>query len=131
MLQEMMNECCGKEGQPEIGKMKEFMEHHDQGAKLDTIGWSIFFIWIGVAWLADVGLGVGLLGIAAIILGVQLARYIEKLKVEMFWIVAGLAFGIGGLWEFFIIQTPVAPLVLILIGIGLLAWQFAPRKKHS
>jgi hypothetical protein len=37
--------------------------------RLDAFGWGLFFIWIGVAFLADVGWGVGFLGIGVIILG--------------------------------------------------------------
>jgi len=131
MLHEMMKECCGTAGQPEIGKMKEFIEHHDRGARLDTIGWSLFFIWVGIAWVADVGIGIGLLGVAAITLAMQLLRRLQGLKVEVFWVVVGAAFGIGGLWEFFHVTTPLAPLALIVAGIALLAWQFWPRREDS
>ena len=131
MLQEMMKECCGKGGEPEIGKMKKFMAHHDRGAKLDTVGWSLFLIWVGIAWLADVGTGIGLLGVAAITLAMQLVRKLQGIRVEVFWVVVGAAFGIGGVWEFFDVQTPLAPLVLIVAGIVLLAWRFSPRRAGS
>ena len=131
MLHEMMKECCGNGGEPEIGKMKAFMEHHDRGSKLDTVGWSLFFIWVGVAWVAELGTGIGLLGVAAITLGIQVARRIQGLRMEGFWVIVGAAFGIGGLWEIFDVQTPLAPLVLIIVGIALLAWQFSPRRKSS
>jgi hypothetical protein len=42
--------------------------------KLDEIGWGLFFIWIGIAFLADVGWGVGLIGVGTIILGGLVAR---------------------------------------------------------
>jgi len=128
MLHEMMRECCGRSGEPEIGKMKEFMERHDRSSRLDTFGWSLFLIWVGIAWLADVGIGIGLLGVAAITLAMQLVRKLRGLRVEVFWVVVGLAFGIGGLWQFFDVQIPLAPLVLIIVGIALLAWQFSPRR---
>ncbi len=131
MFQEMMKECCGKSGEPEFGKMKEFMRGHDHGARLDAVGWALFFIWIGVAWIAEVGIGIALLGVAAITLAMQLLRKRRGLKVEIFWVVAGVALGIGGLWEFFDIQMPLAPLVLIIAGIALLVWQFAPWRKES
>lgn len=28
MMQEMMQQCCGAEGKPDFGKMKQFMEHY-------------------------------------------------------------------------------------------------------
>jgi hypothetical protein len=42
--------------------------------RLDALGWGLFFIWIGVAFLADVGWGVGLVGVGLIILGTLVAR---------------------------------------------------------
>ena len=37
--------------------------------KLDAIGCALFFIWMGIAILANVGWGIGLIGIGLIILG--------------------------------------------------------------
>jgi len=42
--------------------------------KIDTIGWGVFFIWIGIAILADLGWGIGLIGVGLIILGGFAAR---------------------------------------------------------
>ena len=42
--------------------------------KLDSIGWGLFFIWIGIAVLANVGWGIGLIGTGVIILGKLAAR---------------------------------------------------------
>ena len=42
--------------------------------KLHAAGWGLFFIWTGVAVLADVGCGVGLIGVGLIILGGMAAR---------------------------------------------------------
>lgn len=42
--------------------------------KIDAVGWGLFFIWMGIAVLADVGWGVGLIGAGLIILGALAAR---------------------------------------------------------
>jgi len=42
--------------------------------RIDAIGWGVFFIWIGVALLADLGWGAGFIGIGVIILGGFAAR---------------------------------------------------------
>ena len=42
--------------------------------RLDALGWGLFFIWVGVAFMADVGWGVGFLGVGLIILGILGAR---------------------------------------------------------
>jgi hypothetical protein len=46
----------------------------DLERKLDAAGWGVFFVWMGIALLADVGWGVGLLGVGIIARGGQLAR---------------------------------------------------------
>lgn len=131
MLHRMMKQCCSASGQPDIGKMKEYMEHHDRAARQDMIGWSLFIIWVGIAWMAEVGLGFGLLGVAVIICAMQVVRMLQGLRLEFFWLMVGAGFGIGGVWELFEVKTPFAPLVLIVAGIALLAWQFAPRTEDS
>ncbi len=40
-----------------------------QHRKLDSIGCALFFIWIGIAILANVGWGIGLIGFGVIIIG--------------------------------------------------------------
>ena len=100
--------------------MVKFMDHHNKSSKLDAVGWSLFFIWVGVAWIANLGFGIGLIGVAMITLGMQLVRKLAGLPLEIFWIVVGIGFGIGGLWNYFEIQTPLAPIVLIIAGLVLL-----------
>ena len=41
---------------------------------LDTAGCGIFFIWIGVAILANLGWGIGLIGVGLLILGLLAVR---------------------------------------------------------
>ena len=42
--------------------------------KLDAVGCALFFIWIGIAILANVGWGVGLIGFGVIIIGLLLVK---------------------------------------------------------
>lgn len=46
----------------------------DLDRKLDAVGWGLFFVWIGVALLLEVGWGIGLLGVGIITLGGQAGR---------------------------------------------------------
>ena len=57
--------------------------------KLDRIAWGLFFLWIGIAFLANLGWGMGLLGIGIIILGGQIAREVHGLRI-------GNVLGLGG-----------------------------------
>jgi len=131
MMRDMRKWCCGPDGAPDIDKMTEFMERHDRTSKYDAAGWALFFIWVGIAWLADVGLAVGLLGVAAITLGMQAIRKASGVPVEGFWIFVGIGFALAGLWQWLDIQLPLAPLVLIGIGIGLLFWRVLPKNSRE
>ncbi len=88
--------------------------------KLDTAGWALFFIWVGIALLTDVGWGVGLLGVGVITLGEQAARRYFKLRLEGFWIVVGVLFVVGGVWQLFEVQLSLVPILLIVAGAALL-----------
>lgn len=130
MMRDMMRWCCGPDGQPDFDKMTHFMERHDRSGKFEAMGWALFFIWIGIAWLADVGLGVGLLGVAAITLGMQGVRRIYDVPVEGFWVLVGLGFAVAGFWQWFNVQLPLAPLVFIAVGVALLFWKVWPKPTH-
>lgn len=107
------------------------MNHHEHGEepkttgkshlarKLDAAAWGLFFVWVGIAFLADLGLGVGLLGVGIITLAGQAARKGCDLKLEGFWVVVGLLFLLGGLWNLFQAEVALVPILLIVVG---LAW---------
>jgi hypothetical protein len=124
MMKQMMHYCCGPDGKPDFDKMTAFMEQHDRSNIFDVIGWAFFFIWVGLAWLLGVGLGWGLIGVGFLTLGVQLMRYWFNVAIESFWIVVGFAFVVAGFWELWSIAVPLAPVVMIGVGIGLLVWYF-------
>ena len=84
--------------------------------QLDATGWGLFFIWVGVSLLMDLSWGVGLLGVAAIVLLGQAARRSFGLRLELFWVVVGGLFFFGGIWELNGIDVDLLPIVLILVG---------------
>lgn len=129
-MSDMRSWCCGPDGRPDFEKMKVFMDRHDRRSRFDTAGWALFFIWVGIAWLADVGMGVALLGVATITLGMQALRKIYGVHVEGFWILVGIGFAIAGFWQWFDIALPLAPFVLIAAGVALLIWRVRPGNQH-
>ncbi len=57
----------------------EKAKDRDRAEWLDAVGWALFFIWTGVALLADLGWGVGLIGVGLIILGTSaFGRYLIR-----------------------------------------------------
>jgi hypothetical protein len=87
--------------------------------KLDAAGWGLFFVWIGIALIADVGWGMGLLGVGIITLGAQAARNYFGLKLEGFWVVTGFLFVLGGVWELFNVPLDLMPILCIVAGVAL------------
>lgn len=88
--------------------------------RLEALGWGLFFIWVGTAWLSGASSGVALLGVGVITLGVQGLRKQSGLRIEGFWVVVGSLFLLGGLWSVFDIRFELVPLLLIAGGILLL-----------
>jgi hypothetical protein len=88
--------------------------------KLDAAAWGLFFVWVGVALLAHIGWGLGFLGVGVITLGGQLVRRYFSLGVEGFWVMVGILFVLGGVWEFLGIPFSLVPMVLIVAGAALL-----------
>ena len=90
------------------------------GGKLDAAGWGLFFIWVGVSALMNLSWGAWLIGVAAIIFLKQTARRFHGRKVERFWLVVGVLFLLGGIWELYQVQVALAPILLIIVGGALL-----------
>lgn len=99
--------------------------------QLEVGTWGAFFLWIGIALLAQLNWGVWLLGVSAIILGSQLIRRTLALRVERFWVVAGVLFGLGGVLHFYPLKMdiPLIPIICIAAGAGLLAKSMRRRTK--
>ncbi len=97
--------------------------------RLDAGGWGLFFVWVGIALLADVGWGVGLLGVGILTLVVQAARRFFAIPVDGFWTVAGILFLVGGIWELAKIRASLVPFLLILAGAAVLISAFRKRSE--
>ncbi len=89
--------------------------------RLESVGWGLFFLWVGIALFAELSIGIGLIGVGAITLGVQVARRGFELPIEGFWVVAGLAFLAGGAWNLYALGIPFAAVLFVGVGILLLA----------
>ncbi|UCC71583.1 MAG: hypothetical protein JSV86_14500 [Gemmatimonadota bacterium] len=88
--------------------------------KLAAIGWGLFFIWIGIALWQNLSVGMGLLGVGVITLAMQVARKSSGLALEWFWVVIGVLFVLGGVWEMFEVAISLVPILLVVAGVVLL-----------
>ena len=130
MMKHAMHDWRGADGKPDVHKMLEFIEQQDRSSLLDILGWAMFFIWVGVAWLLEFSLGWGIVGAGILLLILQGMRAAFHVHVNVFWLIAAVAFIVGGFWELWEVAIPLAPLVLIGVGIGLLIWYCTKTLSH-
>lgn len=108
----------------------------DAAVKIETTGWGLFFIWVGVCFLANASWAVFFVGTGALMLGLQAARHYLGLKLDRFGLVLGICFFVGGL--ILAVDVPldkitlpdwVVPVVFVVAGAALLvsAWKRGPR----
>lgn len=93
----------------------------DVAKRLEAASWGVFFLWVGFALLVELPIGVGLIGVGAIALITQVVRKSFQLPFEGFWVLVGLAFVIGGLWNLYSVQIPFVSVLLLGVGALLLA----------
>jgi len=129
-MKHAMHDWRGADGRPDVHKMVEFIEQQDRSSLFDVFGWAVFFVWIGVAWLLEFSLGWGIVGTGFLLLILQGLRAAFHVHVDMFWVIAAIAFVVGGFWELWDVASPLAPLVLIGIGLGLIVWYCTKTLSH-
>lgn len=91
--------------------------------QLDAGTWGLFFLWLGISFLAHIPWGVWLLGVGVIVLGAQLGRRMMGARLDGFWLVAGSLFVLGGISDIvpFGFHVAVIPVLCIAAGVVLLA----------
>jgi hypothetical protein len=117
---EMVQETTGE---------KQSAIQNDKAEKLSTLGWGLFFIWIGIGFLMELDTGITLIGIGVITLMIQLLRKSFNLAIEGFWFVVGVLFVVGGIWTQFEPDIPLTAVLLIVAGLLLLTSAMRGKKK--
>lgn len=92
--------------------------------RLSDIGWGLLFMLTGLVWLVpaeQVPPGTWLFGVAAILIGTNVARYIKHIRMNGFSLVLGclaLVAALGQLWR---VDLPLLAMCLLVIGASLVA----------
>lgn len=87
---------------------------------VDSIGWALFFIWVGVALLANFSWTVSLIGTAAIILAVQVTLFFRGERLDVFMAAVGVVLLIGAFADVYGSPWSLFPTLLIVIGIAMM-----------
>jgi hypothetical protein len=88
---------------------------------IETGTWGFLFIWFGIALVAHVGWGAGLVGVGLLTVAAQLARRWLGLTLDRSSVVIGSLFIVGGAWQLLEIRFALVPLLCIVAGIALVA----------
>ena len=100
--------------------------------QLERTGWALFLIMIGgLMLLPGVPGGTWLIGTGLIMLGVNVARQMNGIRMSTFTVLLGIGALVFGVAEFVGGALPVFPLLLILIGASILWRIFLEREPAS
>lgn len=91
--------------------------------RLEALGWGLFFVMIGGLWLVPGELvreGTWLIGVGVIMLGLNAARYLNKIKMSWFTIALGVLALAAGLGDYVGVELPLFPILLVLVGASII-----------
>ncbi len=98
-------------------------QQDDLNKRLERISWGAFLIMVGGIWLVPdryVPEGTWLIGAAFILFGLNIARYMNQIQISGFTLLLGTAALFIGISDFFQVNLPLLPILLIIIGAKLL-----------
>ena len=100
--------------------------------RLETMAWGLFLIMLGgFAFVPDNTIpgGVWTIGVGVIMLGLNLARYMNKIKMSGFTTFLGVVSVVGGLLELFTKKNLEGAILLIILGAYVIAKPWIERQQ--
>ena len=100
--------------------------------RLETMAWGLFLIMLGgFAFVPDDTIpgGVWSIGVGVIMLGLNLARYLNKIKMSGFTTFLGVVSVVGGLLELFTKKNLEGAILLIILGAYVIAKPWIERQQ--
>jgi hypothetical protein len=114
-----------------VGLLAEEARAKALNKRLDTIAWACFLIMIGCLGLVpkeQFPEGTWLVGVGIIWLGLNVARYLNDIKMSGGTIVLGIVAIGAGAGDIYGLDLPVLPILLVLLGTHLLLKHFFEDK---
>ncbi|PKO06416.1 MAG: hypothetical protein CVU41_06755 [Chloroflexi bacterium HGW-Chloroflexi-3] len=91
--------------------------------RLENVSWGLFLIMLGGIWLVPdrfVPDGSWLIGAGFILIGLNIVRYLKQIPISNFSLILGGAALLIGISDFFQVDLPFFPILLIVIGAKLI-----------
>ena len=105
-------------------------DHAHTDRRLNDIGWGLLFMLTGFVWMlpADqVPAGAWLFGVAAILIGVNVVRYLKHIVISRFSLTLGLLALLAGMGQFWRVDLPLLAICVLIIGASLVMKPFLTR----
>jgi divalent metal cation (Fe/Co/Zn/Cd) transporter len=105
---------------PEVQRI----EKADLNKRLETIGWGLFLILLAGSalfsreWFPD---GLWAIGVGLIMLGLNIARYLYKIRMSTFTTILGIIAILTGIAQLLGLNLPGLAILLFLLGLYLIA----------
>ena len=99
--------------------------------RLTSISWALFLIMVGGFLLvpsSNLPAGSWLIGIGLVMVGLNLARKMNGIRMSTFTSVLGVVALVAGLGDLAGVDVPVFPLLIILIGASIILRNLEPRR---
>jgi hypothetical protein len=98
--------------------------------RLSDIGWGLLFMLTGLVWMVppqQVPEGTWLFGVAAILIGINVVRYLKHLAMSTFSLVLGFLALLAGFGQLSRVDLPLLAICLFVIGASLVVKPFLTR----
>lgn len=92
--------------------------------QLNDIGWGLLFMLTGLIWLVpaqQVPSGSWLFGVAAVLIGMNVVRYVNHIGISSFSLSLGVLALLAGIGQFWRVDLPLVAICLLVIGASLVA----------
>jgi hypothetical protein len=106
------------------GPVPHVTDEEQLDRRLHDVGWGLLLLLTGVIWLLpseDVPSGTWLFGVAAVLIGVNVVRYVKHIAVSGFSLALGVGALLAAVSQMWRSDPPLVAIFLIVIGSSLVA----------
>jgi hypothetical protein len=106
----------------------------DLNKRLENVSWGLFLIMLGGIWLVPdrfVPEGSWLIGAGFILIGLNIVRYLKQIPMSNFSLLLGGAALLIGISDFFQVDLPFFPILMIVIGAKLIIQPLVEKRSFE